>query len=155
MIFGLGAEIWPNCHFEFSSSRWAFLEMINWPYLSPWAKKQKNKDALLPWTLKVEESKVPLLYLFLAKGLKYDHFVISKKAHREEETSKWQFCHISAPRPNIKKIKALCFLQLVKLNNGKYLLIFGLGSEIWPLCYLGGSSSRGATKITIWPLGLI
>ena len=40
--------------------------MRKWWYVNYWASNQKNKDTLLSWTLKVEESKVPLFFLFKA-----------------------------------------------------------------------------------------
>ena len=46
-------------------------------YLGPWAKNQKNKGTLLSQTLKVEEKKVTLFFLFFGQGaeiLPFSHF---------------------------------------------------------------------------------
>ena len=52
-------------------------------------------------------------------------------------------------RPKIKKIKALCFVQLLKLNKGKYLyLIFSAKGLIYR--HLFFSSRRATFKMTIW-----
>ena len=133
MIFGLATEIWPICHFKESSSRRRNFKMTIWPYLSPQAKYQKDKGTLLPSTFKVEEKKVPLFLFFLAKGLRYGHLFISKKAHREEQPSKWQYGHISVPRQNLKKIKLLCFLELLKLKKRKYLYFFDFMPRDWDM----------------------
>ena len=58
----------------------------------------------------------------------YGLFVILFEAKQEEQPSKWQYGHNSAPRPNIKNIKALYFLQLLKLKKAKHPYFF----EFWP-----------------------
>ena len=47
----------------------------NWPYLGIEAKKYKNKATLFSSTLKVEESKVPLLLFNFAYRQRYGHFL--------------------------------------------------------------------------------
>ena len=108
----LGAEIWPYCHFEGCSSWLGFLEMKRWPYLSPLAKKNKNKGTFFSSTLKVEGSKVPLSFWYLACGLRYGQIVILKFLLLDELSLKWQIGHISVSRSNINIIKLLCFLEL-------------------------------------------
>ena len=44
--------------------------------------------------------------------MRYGDFVILKKGHQGEETSKWQCGHISAPRANI--VNVLIFKGSVK-----------------------------------------
>ena len=63
------------CHNEQSSKR------TIWPYLSPKVKNRKNNGASsstykVEEEIKTKESKVPLLFSFLALGLRYSHFVI-------------------------------------------------------------------------------
>ena len=50
--------------------------MRKWPYLIPWASNQKTKGTFFSPTLKVEEKKVPLFFLFEAQGRRYGHFLI-------------------------------------------------------------------------------
>ena len=47
-------------------------------YLAPWARNQKNIVTLLSQTLKVEEKKVTLFFLFFGQGteiLPFSHFL--------------------------------------------------------------------------------
>ena len=44
-------------------------------YLRPWANNKKTKDTLLSQTLKVEEKKVSLVFLFVAQEPRYGHFI--------------------------------------------------------------------------------
>ena len=48
----------------------AILEFRKWLYLSPRVKIEKTKGPLLSQTLKVEENKVPLVFLIFAQGLR-------------------------------------------------------------------------------------
>ena len=45
-------------------------------YLSPRVKIEKTKDPMLSQTLKVEENKVPLVFLIFAQGLRYSLFLL-------------------------------------------------------------------------------
>ena len=47
-------------------------------YLRTESTNTKNKGTFFSSTLKVEEKKVPLVFGFLASGLRYGHFVIFK-----------------------------------------------------------------------------
>jgi hypothetical protein len=53
---------------------------------------------------------VPLVFLFEAQGLRYSHFLIFQHYFANELWLKAENGHISAPVPQIKKIKALSFL---------------------------------------------
>ena len=44
-------------------------------YLGSWATNHKSKDTLLFQTLKVEEKKVSLVFLFVAQEPRYGHFI--------------------------------------------------------------------------------
>ena len=49
----------------------AIVKVRKGQYLGPWAINRKNKDTLLSETLKVEEKKVSLVFLFVAKEQRY------------------------------------------------------------------------------------
>ena len=51
-------------------------KMIQWQYLGSLATNQKSKDTLLSQTLKVEEKKVTLVFLYLAQEPRYGHCII-------------------------------------------------------------------------------
>ena len=105
--------------------------MRKWWYLSHWASNQKNKGTLLSWTLKVEESKVPLFFWVEAPKLRYGHFLIFTRDCSRMMFWKEENGHISAPEPQITKIKVLCFLELQKLKKAKYLYFFDLRLLGW------------------------
>ena len=59
-------------------------------YLSPLAKNQKNKGTLLSQTLKVEEKKVPLFFLFFGQGaeiLPFSHYFWDILALKRNKTA--------------------------------------------------------------------
>ena len=62
----------------------------------------------------------------------------------------WQNSHISAPEPKIKKIKALCSLQLWKLIRVKCLHFIDFGLWCWDMAVLlpCGSNFRISTTST-------
>ena len=60
---------------------WAFSPLdyttyfkMKWPYLGSWATNKKSKDTLLSQTLKVEEKKVTLVFIFVAQKPRYGNF---------------------------------------------------------------------------------
>ena len=71
-VFDLHDEIW-----QFYANFWVNFDKIGilWPYLGLWVKNQKNKGTFFSRTLKLQESKVVLLFQFLAPILSYDHFL--------------------------------------------------------------------------------
>ena len=129
-IWGSGDEIWSfSLHFS-SLAKWCW-KIRKWPYLGPWASNQKNKGTFLSLTFKVGEKKVPLVFWFEAHRLIYGHFLLSTIVRWLNDIGKWENGHISAPEPQIKKLKALSFLQLWKLKKGKCLFfIWRSGAEI-------------------------
>ena len=125
MIWGSGADICPLSAFTTSFRQGAIVQSRKWPYLSPWAPNQKTKGTFFSPTLKVEEKKVPLLFRFEAQGLRYGHFLLFTIAHWRNNVGKSENGYISAPEPQIKKLKTFSFLQLCKLKkrNCLYLII--------------------------------
>ena len=65
---------------------------------------------------------------------------------RFELLSEEEIANISAPRPQIKKVRTLCFIKLKKLKKIKcpYFFIFGPGAEI-----LAISSSDNSSNLTL------
>ena len=84
----------------------------NCQYLGSWATNQKSKDTLLSQTLKVEEKKVSLVFLFVAQEPRYGHFIFWSLGSKVRDIVKWENPNILAPGPQIKKIRTLCFLKL-------------------------------------------
>ena len=124
MIYGLLAVLYamPSC-------RWiARLEMTKTPYLSSRAINQKDKGSLLSQLLKLETAKC--LYFFDLWLWSWDMALFWYLFLLVDESLdwRWQKRHISVPEPSIKKLKALCFLQLLKLDKAKCLYF----SHIWP-----------------------
>ena len=106
------------------------LEIRKWPYLSQMVENQKIKSTLLPSTLKVQENKVTLVVWFLPIWLRYGLFLVfvkfSNVAFIElRNTHHSQFLTPSSKQnPNRKwKIKALCFLEMLKSAKRKCLQI--------------------------------
>ena len=60
---------------------WGQVKIPNRQYLGLEAKNDENKGTLFSWTLKVGESKVVLLFLFLASMQRYWRFVILTYLH--------------------------------------------------------------------------
>ena len=92
-------------------------------YLGSWATNHKTNDTLLSQTLKVEEKKVSLVFLFVAQEPRYWHFcnlTISRTLLPKFQKIKW------APGPQIKKLMTLSFLQLLKFEKSKYPYFFNL-----------------------------
>ena len=57
-------------------------------YLHQMKSNPKNKGTLFSSTFKVEEKNVPLLFGFLASGMRYSHFVILIIASTWSQTNK-------------------------------------------------------------------
>ena len=90
--------------------------------------KSKTKDTFLSSTLKVWESKVSLFFWYMAQGLRYWHFSPWRWHVLLLLRFKRRNGHISAPGPQIKKLRTLSFLQLLKFEKAKYPYFFNL----WP-----------------------
>ena len=72
----LGSASYGPPFFQRVASKGNTWKMIKWPYLGSWATNQKSKDTLLSQTLKVEEKKVTLVFLFVAQEPRYGHCII-------------------------------------------------------------------------------
>jgi hypothetical protein len=64
---------------------------------------------------------VPLVFLIEAQGLRYGHFLLSTIIRWQNNVGESEHGYISAPEHQIKKVKALSFLQLSKLEKRKCL----------------------------------
>ena len=92
-------------------------------------------DTLLSQTLKVEEKKVPLVFLFVAQGARYEHFshlMIPRSSIPKFQKIIWPY--LSSWATN-KKLRTRSFLQLLKFEKAKcpYFFIYGPGAKIWAL----------------------
>ena len=54
----------------------AIIRERNCQYLGSWTTNRKSKDTMLSQTLKVEEKKVTIFFLYLTQESRYGHFVI-------------------------------------------------------------------------------
>ena len=68
-------------------------------YLGPWAMNQKTKDTLLSQTLKVEEKKMSLFFLFVAQEPTYGHFIFLSQEVKEVPSSRRENGYILSPGP--------------------------------------------------------
>ena len=78
LVFSIFSQgMWSSHFFIFCwpCQQGAILEYRRILYLSLWAKNEKTKGTLLSQTLKVEENKVPLVFLIFSQGPRYGHFV--------------------------------------------------------------------------------
>ena len=134
-------------------------------YLGPLAINWKNKDILLSQTLKVEEKKVSLIfYLWLRtlsflqllkfekakypyifnlwpRGRDIELFSLDDGTYSSSWGSKERNGHISAPGPQIKKLRTRSFLQLLKFEKAKCPYFF----HLWP-------RGRDMAIFSIWNL---
>ena len=67
---------------------------------------------MLSETLKVEEKKVSLVFLFKAQEPRYGYSPFDAQVVRFKLSSEEEIANISAPWPQIKKVRTLCFLKL-------------------------------------------
>ena len=81
-----------------------------------------------PKMKKIGIDKLPLLFWFSAYQLGYCHILVSKSKYLRENIRKCPYLNQMA-----ENLKALCFLQLLKLKKVEYLIsfIFGILAEIW------------------------
>ena len=112
------------------------VKIRKWQYLSPWASNQKTKGTFFSPTLKVKKKKVPLFFWFDTHGLRYVHCQLCTIVCWENDIGKRENGHISAPEPQIKKIKALSILQLWKLKKIKCLYFLDLWLKGWDMVIL-------------------
>ena len=59
---------WHFCNLTMSRTLLPKFQKIKWPYLGSWATNKKTKDTFFSATFKVGESKVPLVFQFMAQG---------------------------------------------------------------------------------------
>ena len=98
--------------------------MRKWPYLSSWAKNNKTKVTLLSQTLKVEEFKVSLFFLFLAQEPRYWQFLpltIARTLHPELLKKK---CFYLGSWAKHRKSKDTLLSQTLKVEEKKVSLVF-------------------------------
>ena len=101
--------------------------LIMWPYLSTQAKNQKSEGTLLPATFKVEEGQVPLLFSFVAQGLRYSHVIISMmtpfslQLHDHQHIIK---CPYLSSQATNQKIKYTQISPTFKVPESKVSLLF-------------------------------
>ena len=129
-IYGPGAEILAFSHLTMTISRTLLpkLQKIKWPYLGSWATNKKTKDTFFSSTFKDWESKVSLVFQFMAQGPRYLPFFPWRWHVLLLLRFKRNNAHISAPGPQIKKLRTLSFLQLLKFEKAKFPYFFNL----WP-----------------------
>ena len=92
--------------------------------LGSWAINKKTKDPFVFSTLKVWESKVSLFFWYMVQGLRYWQFFLWRWHVRLLLRFKRRNGHISAPGPQIKKLRTFSFLQLLKFEKAKYPYFF-------------------------------
>ena len=98
-------------------------------YLGPWAINWKNKDILLSQTLKVEEKKGSLVFLFVAWEPRYRHFIFWNLGSKVCDIVKLQKCqYLGSWALNWKNMDAL-LSQTLKVEEKKVPLVF---FYLWP-----------------------
>ena len=94
-------------------------QMRKWPYLSSCIMNQKTKVTLLSQTLKVEEKKAFLFFLFVTQELRYGHFIFWTSVSEVRIIVKGRKCQYLGHWA-IKKLRTHSFLQLLKFEKAKY-----------------------------------
>ena len=100
------------------------------------ASNQKNKGTLFPWNFKVEKAKVPLAFSLEASWLRYAYTDYLMADLSDANSKNKQDGHISVRKPQIKKVMALCFLEILKLKRQKRLYYFYLRLPDWDMALL-------------------
>ena len=80
----------------------------------------------------MKKAKCPYFFLFMALELSYGHILISMPPCRWIARLEMRKTEYLSSRAMNQKIKALCFLQLLKLWKAKCLYFF----DLWPLCWV-------------------
>ena len=102
-------------------------------YLGPWAINWKNKDTLLSQTLKVEEKKVSLVFLFVAQEPRYGHFIFWSLGSKVRDIVKLQKYQYLGSWATNQKTKDTFFSSTFKVWESKVSLVFfiyGPGAKI-------------------------
>ena len=114
-------------HFIFWSSGSEVRTIVrgrNCQYLGPWAINDKNKDTLLSQTLKVEEKKVHLFFLFEAQEPRYGHFIYWSSGSEVRTIVKGRNCQYLGSWATNHKTNNTLLSQTLKVEEKKVSLIF-------------------------------
>ena len=76
---------------------------------------KKTKSTLFSQTLKVEEKKVPLVFLILALGLRYSNFLLFCQPRQQGGRQKLKTWLYLSPRAKIEKTKGTLFSSTFKV----------------------------------------
>ena len=85
--------------------------------------ESKTKGTLLSQTLKVEEKKMSLFFLFVAQEPRYGHFIFLSQEVKEVPSSRRENGYMLAPGPWIKN-KDTLFAQTFKVGEKKVSLFY-------------------------------
>ena len=124
LIYGSGADILAFFPMTMERTPPPEVQKIKWPYFGSWATNEKNKDTFFSSTFKVWESKVSLVFLLMAQGPRYWHFLpltIIRTSLTEVQKMKWPY--LSSWVTN-QKNKDTFFSSTFKVWESKVTLVF-------------------------------
>ena len=121
IFYSPGAKISAFSVLDDGSSSTSWLQKMKWQYLGSWAINQKNKDTLFSSTFKVWESKVPLIFWFMAQGPKYWHFINLQVI--PFEVTYWKMGYLAAALPVVFQQKNFTWWFLYPKGMGLALLL--------------------------------
>ena len=124
LIYGPGAEILGFFPVTMARTPPPEAQKTQWPFLGSWATNQKTNDTFFSSTFKVWESKVSLVFRFMAQGPRYWPFFPWRWDKRLLLRFKRSNCHISAPGPQIKKTKDTFFYSIFNVWESEESLFF-------------------------------
>ena len=95
-------------------------------YLGPWTMNQKTKNTLPSQTLKVEEKKVSLVFLFVAQEPRYGHFIFGCSGSEVRTIVKGRNCQYLGSWATNHKTNNTLLSQTLKVEEKKVFLFFDL-----------------------------
>ena len=123
LICGPGAEIWLFHFLNSGSGGRTIVKVRKWLYFGPWAINEKLGT---PYFLKLWKLKKNSVLIFCLWPRSRDMAISSFEAQEVDYVplTRRENANILAPGPNIKKLRTLYFLQLLKLEPAKCPLFF-------------------------------
>ena len=126
-FFDFRPRSWDIAIFWSASNHVNYKERLIWVNShnsAPRPKIKKVKAFCFLQLLKFKKAKCLYFFPFWPRSWDIAIFWFSCNHVNYKEQLIWEKGHNSAPRPKIKKVKALCFLQLLKLEKAKCLYFF-------------------------------
>ena len=146
----LGSASYGPPFFQRVASKGNTCKMIQRPYLGSWATNKKTKVTFFSSTFKVWESKVSLLFLFVAQEPRYWQFLpltIARTLHQDLQKKKWSYLGSWALN---KKTKDTFFSSTFKVGESKLSLDFWFMAQGPRYCHFLPPGVAVFLAATVW-----